>query len=1059
VSTEIAQYIADVNRACQTGNATEHSYRPALAALLQNLAAAQSLSQLKNLQFTNEPKLIDCGRPDFIVTRNDARIGYIETKDIGIDLNGKACKAQFDRYKQSLDNIIFTDYLDFHRYLNGEFAESVRVAEIKGGKITPIKANFGRFEQLFVDFGTARPQAITSPAEIAQMMANKARLLAENIEESLKNINTGNDLTGIMDAFKQVLIHDITPKEFADVYAQTIAYGLFAARLHDESPDTFCRQKAAGLIPKTNPFLRQLFNTIAGFDLDAAICWIVDDLAETFRAANMAGFRKNFGEHTTQNDPIIYFYENFLSEYDPALRNSRGVYYTPQPVVSFIVRAVDEILQKEFNLPDGLADTTKTTVKINDCKTDVHKVQILDPATGTGTFLAETVNQIHGKYKNQAGIWQSYVKEHLIPRLNGLEILMAPYTMAHIKLELLLSQTGYEAADNQRLRIYLTNSLEKEHKEIGSILAQFLAREANEANGIKRDSPIMVVMGNPPYSGESQNSGTWITDLIAQYKKEPQNPSQNIPDTKWLNNDYVKFIRLGQHFIEKNIEKNKEGGVLAYITDNSFLDSLSFRGMRYNLTRTFDKIYILNLHGNSLKKESAPDGGEDKNVFDIKQGVSINIFVKTNDTKNNARIFYYDLYGKREDKYRFLSEHGLQTVNWRELRPQTPHFFFVPKDFSLIDEYGKGFKIDEMFRLNGVGICSKRDGFTIHEKKESLINTIKEFVSLNDEDARTRFNLGKDTDWTIAAAKKDLTSNPDFSKIRRLNYRPFDIRYTYHSENKGFHARPVYNLMQHFTKGDNVGLVVSPKNRQLSTGYMFITNTITDLHILDSAADSTYIFPLYRYPDNPLPGEAARTPNLGAAIIAELSARIGLRFVEEIAAQGRNDDAVVGNGGASADVFTPIDILDYVYAVLHSPQYRERYKEFLKIDFPRVPYPADAKQFRSLAKIGEKLRKLHLLDGVEPVDGIADFPIPGSDVVEIVPDHDPGTNRVLINNTQFFDNIPLEAWEFYIGGYRPAQFWLKKRKGRTLEFGDIQHYRKIIRVLMETAAVMGEIDV
>jgi hypothetical protein len=1035
----IARYVIDVNRAYLAGNATEHTYRPALQRLLESLAAAQSNSQLKRLQFTNEPKLIDCGRPDFIVTRGDTRVGYIEAKDIGVDLNGKACKEQFNRYKQSLNNIIFTDYLDFHRYVNGELAGSVRIAEIKNGKITPVKTKFTHFEQLFIGFGTAQPQNITSPAEIARMMAAKARLMAENIELSLKNKD--GDLTGVMDAFKQVLIHDITHKEFADVYAQTIAYGLFAARLHDDSPDTFNRQKAASLIPKTNPFLRQLFQNIAGFDLDDRICWIVDDLAETFRVANMFHFKESLGKHTPQNDPMIHFYENFLSEYDPALRKSRGVWYTPQPVVSFIVRAVDEILQKEFNLPDGLADTSKTKVQVigQSGKTeaiDMHKVQILDPATGTGTFLAETVNRIHDKYKNQAGVWQSYVKEHLIPRLNGFEILMASYTMAHIKLEYLLSQTSYEPADNQRLRIYLTNSLEKYHQETGTPFARFLAHEANGASEIKRDAPIMVVMGNPPYNVSTQNRNEWIQDLIADYKKGLDERKINLDD------DYIKFIRYGQHYIEKN-----KVGILAYISNNSFIDGVTHRQMRMSLLTAFDKIYILDLHGSAKKKETALDGSKDENVFDIQQGVSINIFVKTGKKKNGklAQVFHSDLYGIREGKYAFLINNTMKTIKWERVENKSPYFFFVHRTEDNKEEYEKGFGVQELFPVYVSGFQTKRDKITTHFSKAELAEIKQVFLNEEIPLIRTALRLPADgRDWSVKDAQKDLKENrPQTIKVM---YRPFDERFTYFTgKAKGFVAYPRAEMAAHLSKEDNISLITCRQQSTFNFQHVFISRLLSDMCGISSQTKETgYMFPLYLYSANPLPDEPIRTPNLNKDIVAKISTGTGLRFTNE------------DNGLSKA--FAPLDLFDYIYAVLHSPAYREKYGEFLKINFPRVPYPESAKQFRALAKTGEKLRRLHLLDGVEPMDGVADFQIPGSDVVENI-QYEPGKadGRVYINNTQYFGNIPAVAWEFYIGGYQPAQKWLKDRKGRTLEFGDIQHYRRVIRVLAETAKIMGEI--
>jgi len=1049
----IKTYLDDLTRAYQTGKATEHSHRPALKRLLESI--------LDGIQAINEPKHIDCGAPDYIVTRKDIPVGYVEAKDIGKDLNHKDFKGQFDRYKQSLDNLIITDYLDFHRYMKGDLVDSVRIAEIKGDKISPIKANFAKFEQIVKDFGLAHPQGITSPAEIAKMMAGKARLMAEIIEKTLEVGGDDNPLSEQMNAFKEVLIHDITPKDFADVYAQTIAYGLFAARLHDDSPDKFSRQKAASLIPKTNPFLRQLFHTIASLDLDDRIAWIVDDLADTFRAANMAEFKKNFGDRAPQNDPIIHFYEDFLSAYDPVLRKSRGVWYTPQAVVTFIVRAVDEILQKDFNLQTGLADTSKTKIKVQDHETEVHKVQILDPAAGTGTFLAETINRIYEKFSGQSGMWQKYVKEHLIPRLNGFELLMASYTMAHIKLEQLLSQTGYNATDNQRLRVYLTNSLEEQFPETVSLFAQFLAKEANEANSIKRDTPIMVVLGNPPYSGESQNKSGWIMQLMDDYKKEPPADSslqEKNPDhwlevheqsaqklyernSKWINDDYCKFIRLGQYFIDKNNE-----GILAYINNHSFLDNPTFRGMRWSLLKSFDKIYILDLHGNSKKKEFCPDGSKDENVFDIQQGVSINIFVKTGRKARGAlaEVYHIDIWGKREEKYKYLRNSKFSKVKFTTLKPSAPEYFFVPKDYRIKEEYDNGFGIQDLFPVNSIGIVTARDKFTIHDSAKAVKKTINEFLQLDIESARDRFALGKDArDWSVAGAKEDLTSKPDFNKIVEISYRPFDKRYTYYTGNsKGFHCMPRGNVMQHLLNGENVGLVVS---RQCVNDwrYVFISKDITEFNLTGTAGrfGSGYMYPLYLYHNH-----ESRKPNLNEALVKEIAQRIGLRYVEE------------KEVGSYKKSFAPIDILDYIYAVLHSPTYRERYKEFLKIDFPRIPYPENAAQFRTLSKLGEKLRRLHLLEDVEPQKGTADYPVPGNDEVEKIQyENDGGKSKVFINKKQFFDNVPPEAWEFYIGGYQPAQKWLKDRKGRGLSYDDTLHYRRIITVLLKTIEIMEEI--
>lgn len=1010
---DVKEYISELDKQYRSGVAREHTYRPAL----QNLLA----TMLPHLIVSNEPARQACGAPDYILQRKEGNIpvAFIEAKDINdTDLTGRnKNKEQFDRYKKSLDNIIFTDYLDFLLYEEGEFVDSIRIAELKSEKITPLADNFDKFSQMIRHFGDAQPQKITSSAKLAEIMAGKAKLLADVIEKALSQSDGDGNLFGQMAAFKDVLIHDITPKEFADVYAQTIAYGLFAARLHDNTPDTFTRQEAATLIPKTNPFLRKLFQDVAGYDLDERISWMVDDLAETFKATDMEAVMKGFGKRTQQTDPMIHFYENFLSAYDPKLRKSRGVWYTPEAVVNFIVRAVDEILQTEFNLPMGLADTSKiqierSVIQSHDKryadnkkkeKVDLHRVQILDPATGTGTFLAEVISRIYDKFQGQTGMWQGYVEEHLLPRLNGFELLMASYTMAHLKLDMLLTETGYKAIENKRLRVYLTNSLEEYHKDTGTLFAQFLAREANGADEIKRNTPVMVVLGNPPYSGESKNKSEWIMRLMDDYKKEPDT---NLPlqerNSKWINDDYAKFIRLGQYFVDKNNE-----GVLAYINNHSFIDNPTFRGMRWNLMKSFDKIYILDLHGNSKKKEVAPDGGKDENVFDIQQGVSINLFVKTGKKAKGelAEVYHFDLYGKRQPKYDFLSENDFNTIKWTKLQPLTPEYFFVPKDNTAYNEYSNGFKLQELFVANSMGITSGDD---------------KSYVSFS----------------------KNELLHPD-TTIKRYSYRIFDDRYIAYNIDKLARARA--NIMRNFDDGNNLGLLCLKGVRNNSTSKVYVSNKYIDKSTL-STLDNCYVFPLYVYSKGDLLGNN-HIPNLNPKIVEKITESIGLEFEVE-----KSDNA---------DKFAPIDLLDYIYAVLHSPAYREKYKEFLKIDFPRVPYPESTAQFRRLSAIGSELRQIHLMEHPDLSKLITQYPVAGSNTVEKPRWElfDNGVSgRVWINGEQYFDNVPLTAWEFYIGGYQPAQKWLKDRKGRTLSFDDIMHYQRIIKALMMTDELMRGVD-
>jgi predicted helicase len=1071
----LTQYLSKLNTLFITGNAREHSYRGDL----QNLIMAI----LPDILVTNEPARVSCGAPDYVLTRKNIPVGYIEAKDIGVDLGSKLLKEQFERYKAGLSNLIITDYLHFEFYKDGEFVTKISIGKIEGGLIIPQPENFDQFNHLIENFALSVSQSIKSPTRLAKMMAGKAKLMADVIEKSLNNddkLETRSNLKSQMISFQQMLIHDITNNSFADIYAQTIAYGMFAARYHDPSLENFSRMEAAQLIPKSNPFLRKLFQDIAGYDLDDRLVWIVDELVNIFLASDVAKIMKNFGKSTQQEDPVVHFYETFLGEYNPKLRKARGVWYTPQPVVNFIVRAVDDVLKTEFDLPQGLADTSKTkiTVKVpthdkryssgmRDYEQEVHKVQILDPATGTGTFLAEVVKLIYKKFEGQQGIWSKYVANDLIPRLNGFELLMASYAMAHLKMDMLLTETGYKPTNDQRLRIFLTNSLEEAHPDTGTLFSSWLSDEADQANAIKRDTPVMVIMGNPPYSGESANKGEWIMKLIEDYKKEPGGKEKlKERNPKWINDDYVKFIRFGQHFIEKNGE-----GILAFINPHGYLDNPTFRGMRWNLLKTYDKIYTIDLHGNSKKKETSTDGSIDQNVFDIQQGVSINFFVKTGKKKENelGKVFHFDLYGKREFKYDFLKDNSLKTVKYNELPNVAPNYFFVNKDFDAQLIYDKGFGINELFLLTNVGIVTSRDLFVIDDNKNIVEERIEDFFILDKNELQKKYKLKENSSWKINEVKIKA-SFFDKNSICKISYRPFDEKFIYYNDH--FIERSRNELMQHLLKGENIGLVFS---RQATNDQW------TNIQLTKSMIDNRYHFsykgipnqaPLYLYPEateqqttNHKPQE--RTPNLDPKIIQQIEKTLGLTFVPEKEAEG---NVCMANNGEVRDdfktTFAPIDLLDYIYAVLHSPEYREKYKEFLKIDFPRVPFPNNSVDFWKLVELGGELRQLHLLESPLVEQYITGYPEDGDNVItrkitKISPGYEPVSEthgKVWINDQQYFDNVPLVAWEFYIGGYQPAQKWLKDRKGRELSYEDISHYQKIIVALTETDRLMKEID-
>jgi predicted helicase len=1038
----LSDYIKTINQRYTQGYATEHTFRGDLVNLLESL--------VPEIKATNEPKRQSCGAPDYIITKGEIPVGFIEAKDIGDkDLEGKkktGNQEQFDRYKSALSNLIITDYIDFHFYKDGILLHKISIGEIENKKIVPITENFNRFTELVKDFTNETPITIKSPTRLAEMMAGKARLMAEIIENALNEDDKNEEVSNLkrqMLTFQRMLIHDLDNKSYSDLYSQTIAYGMFAARYHDPSLPTFSREEALTLIPRSNPFLGHLFIGLTGHQLDHRLVWIVDELVNVFLASDVASIMKDFGKSTKQEDPVVHFYETFLGAYNPSLRKARGVWYTPQPVVNFIVRAVDDILKTEFGFSDGLADISKKKIKVNNqgktIEKEVHQVQVLDPATGTGTFLAETIKHIYKKYEGIQGMWSSYVENHLIPRLNGFELLMASYTMAHLKLDMLLTDTGFVPTKDQRLRVFLTNSLEEPNPDSGTLFGDLLSIEAEQADQVKRDTPVMCVIGNPPYSGISSNNGKWINNLIEEYKYVD---GIHFNERKhWLNDDYVKFLRYGQHYVEKNGR-----GILAFINPHGFLDNPTFRGMRWNLLKTYDKIYTIDLHGNSKKKETAPDGGIDQNVFDIMQGVSINIFIKTGKKKSNelGKIFHYDLFGKRDDKYSFLIKNSFYSVMFNELSPNKPNLFFVPTNEKGRLKFENGFKIDDLFLTNNVGFVSANDELNLSMSRSEQDKKISEIISMDESSWRIKYKRPKDAQsWKYVWAKKDAENNLN-KTLNTVFYRPFDKRYTlYTGKSGGLFARPSFQIMRHMIQGENIGLVLPKINKE--DNCFFITNKIIS-HKLCSAYDSNSIFPLYLYSDNKeqqsIDQTKERTPNLNLEIVNQISDKLGgLTFTNE--------------KENTKGTYAPIDILDYIYGVLHSPTYREKYKEFLKIDFPRVPYPQDQETFWKLVKLGGEIRQIHLLESPVVDKPISKYPITGTNIVGKVKYE---VGKVFINETQYFENVPEIAWNFFIGGYQPAQKWLKDRKDRELQIDDILHYLKIIVALTETDRLMKEID-
>ena len=836
-------------------------------------------------------------------------------------------------------------------------------------------------------FQTEYGQVIRDTARLTKELAHSAQTIRKQILEVLEIENENGYVHKLLKKFKDNLVHDMNENTFADMYAQTICYGLFSARCLNAEEEIFDPIKAIDNIPDTNPFLRQLLkeglddqtgNVKKSISFDELeLAGIIDLLQNTDMKAIVQDFNRQ--SRSGREDPVIHFYEDFLTEYDKEAKVNRGVFYTPLPVVDFIVRSVDTILKKDFGIKDGLACDDKIDVGTKRNPEIVHKVQILDPATGTGTFLRQTILQIKKNFDeaHEQKDWSCYVTLSLLHRLYGFELMMAPYAVAHMKIAMALQDTGYNFASQTRLKLFLTNSLEEAGNSSGQIdlfAEDAIAVEATQANRIKKDSRVNVVIGNPPYSVSSSNKGNWITELVADYKKD-----LNEKNIQPLSDDYIKFIRLGEAYIAK-----QDAGVLAYISNNSFIDGLIHRQMRKHLLETFDDIYILNLHGNSKKKETAPDGGKDENVFDIQQGVSINIFVK-NGTKRRtdlAKVHYADLFGERTKKLDFLNKINFESIEWKNVDYTEPRFYFIPMNFSGQDEYEKGFKIDELMSINTNGIKTHND------------NELVSFVRFKSETSYNYF------------------------------YRVLDNRYINYDLKKVVRHR--FGVMKNMLQ-ENFSLIVSKQLSTFDFQHVWISDLLSDINSLSlQTKESSYVFPLYLYDE----GYGSRRPNLNSKIVAEIEKKTGK--------------------------FEPLDLLDYIYAVLHTPKYRTKYKEFLKIDFPRIPYPANKEKFFALAKIGGELRELHLMKS--PVMDETPVTFSGNAPSEEVTTHKYDNGKVWVNKAEYFDGIPESAWSFYIGGYQVADKWLKDRKGRTLSAEEILHYKRIIKILMETERLMSELD-
>ena len=1002
----------------QRGDAREESLYPALEDLLKDLAQAQG----RDIQVTVLPKPTEAGNPDFRVWDGSYQvIGYIEAKAPETNLDQVETSEQLQRYLGTFPNVILTDFYEFRLYRNGMLLKRALLARpfiARTLKMKPPAEQVEALTHLFeIFFSFALPPSFTAE-DLARELARRTCFLRDQVIRPELEQKQGA-IYGFYQAFQEYLIAGLTEKQFADLYAQTITYGLFAARTRTK--DSFNRELAYCLIPSTIGILRNVFKYISIDDPSPQMATIVDDIAAVLNAADVQAILKQYYQQGRGDDPILHFYETFLAEYDPETRERRGVYYTPQSVVRYIVRAVHDLLKTRFGLDDGLAD---------------KRVTLLDPAAGTLTFPAEAIQLAFREFTNEygEGAKGNFLRKHILPHFYAFELLMAPYAIGHMKIGFLLESLGVPLTSKDRFQFYLTNALEMEDREQINIpgLAS-LSEESHQAARVKKE-PILVILGNPPYSGISANQNEWTEELLKTDLDGAQSyytvDGKPLGERKvWLQDDYVKFLRFAQWKIHK-----AGRGIVAMITNHGYLDNPTFRGMRQSLLKTFDEIYILDLHGNSLKRETAPDGSPDENVFDIRQGVAIALMVKHGDPQKRG-VYHADLYGLRQAKYDWLDSHTLKTAGYQNITPKSPSYFFTLHQTQNLQAYLSWPRITEIFPVNSVGIVTARDGFAIAFDKTELQNRVLQFQNtqgLPDDLLAQAYNLKDKPGWSLAAARKKVQADANaLNKIHPILYRPFDVRYVFYHE--AVIERPRPEVMRHMLAGENLGLIT---RRQQLPGrectYFFVANTvISDGVIRSDNRGSESLFPLYLYPsaESPDAFHQERRPNLAEWLLPKLSTAYG---------------------------FTPApeELLAYIYAVLYSPTYRQKYAQELRTDFLRIPFTADADLFRQMTDLGQQLIALHLLRNPANTAEVK-YQGQGSDVVEKVR-YDAANGWVRINADKYFEGITPEMWEYRIGGYQVLEKYLKDRKGRRLD--DPVRYIHIASAIAETIRLQQQIN-
>lgn len=1030
---EFKKYINEIQKIFQAKNYNEHSFRTPF----ENLLNALKPKEIKIIHEPKSEKGQGSIRPDFKVYKlvdkekelsYNHLIGFIECKNLDVDLDKEFKSEQLLRYSQISPNIIFTNY---KRFMLLSFEKIIIDINLLDDDLNLIEKNINIFKNLIQVFFDDNSTTIKTKQELVKVLSSQSFYLSNALkssssQESDSNSSFNNFFQRTKDTFKSIEKIELKDEEFCDILAQAVVYGIFVSYIENDDYDLekIPIENFISFLPSTFRTLSEfVYFSVPSFSLPQDIKYTLENIKKTLALIDKVELCNILNQDLESIS--IYLYEDFLKAFDELRatqkRKEGGVFYTPKSVVKMIVSSLDELLKSKFN-KTGFNDKS---------------VKVLDFATGTGSFLAAVFEKIISKesevFKNET------IKNKFLKDIYGFELSFVPYIVARLKLGQILRKSGFKDFSEADFQIYLNNTLDLEKNANFDMFMPLvnLNQEWQKAKDVKHDKNLLVILGNPPYNAKSKNKGKEILELLKIYKE-----NLNETNIQPLDDDYIKFMRFAQWKLLEQGQKNifeANSGLMGFITNNSFLDGRTHRKMRESLYKSFDEIYILNLHG------SDKDAKNDENVFDIKIGVCISLFIKyKNEPSKGAAIFYASTAQKgifkRAEKFALLediSQRGLNSIKWEELSLNEPYFWFVPKSFES-EEYENFWALASnralgdkraVFSGYGSGVKSRNDNLLIQLNFSKIKKMVEDMQKLSEIDIIKKYNSAKS--WRVEEQRINFKNakDKDFLKIA---YRPFDTQFIFYPLDKINKIIPRGDdrklLMEHFLSGRNLGLCFS-KDCQNFFDTTFISDKITDIHYNGSQC---YITPLYLCDIN------GKTPNFTPEFLAYKEKHKILKH--------KNEE----------------QILAFIYANLYNPKYRSKYLEYLKIGFPKVSFEVSVKEFERFEKLGSELIKLHLMQEI-PQDEI-DFIFlkeskkPNFKIAKYQEKERFVENKIILNEDLAISPISAEIWNYTIGGYQVLKQWLKYRKDYACTKEELEHLLKICKILKKTIEIQGKLS-